>query len=254
MRPHDHDHGLVLVRARARARAHARSKSDGAAMFIVAVTLGLLAAMGVYGLSATAYDVRAAGHTREAMQAQHAAEEGIILAAETLQPGTAGEIVRAMQAEANAVVRQRDTTGTTTVVCKTAKPLSSASLSQQAEYRAAEACYILTPKEMEAISLIKTPVWNPPFRTKVGAAPGAFGDVELYPFIRVELTNPIDWAMPAGYTTSSSSVQPPIYTQVRATVYVELKPGTSFADARDNNAAQVVATGRGRLIVGPYTP
>ena len=61
------------VRA-ARARARARRRSAGAAMFIVAVTLGLLAAMGVYGLSATAYDIRAAGHGRAAAQVQHTAE------------------------------------------------------------------------------------------------------------------------------------------------------------------------------------
>jgi hypothetical protein len=225
-------------------------------MFIVAVTLGLLAAMGVYGLSATAYDVRAAGHVREATQAQHAAELGVIMAAETLQPGTAGEIVRAMQADPTATVRMSGTgPGAGNVVCKTAKPLSAAGNPQaQAEYRAAEACFILSPKEMEYISLIKSPPWNVPFRAKAGAAPGAFGDVTLHPFVRVELTNPIDWASPAGYAVSSSSVRPPIYTQVRATVFVELKPGTTIADAQTNHPAQIVAAGRGRLIVGPYTP
>ena len=63
-------------------------------MFVVAVTLGLLAAMGVYGLSATAMDIRAAGHFRENAQAQSAAEHAIMLTAETFTPGTAGEIVR----------------------------------------------------------------------------------------------------------------------------------------------------------------
>jgi hypothetical protein len=230
--------------AYARKRARARKRSSGAAMFIVAVTLGLLAAMGVYGLSATAYDVRAAGHAREATQAQHAAEEGVIMTAETLQPGTAGEIVRAMQADKASALRKS--------ACKTAKPLSS-DATQAAEARAAEACFILSPKEMEKLSPIKSPAWEPPFRAKTSSTPGAFGEVDLYPFVRVELTNPIDWATPAGYGVGAPNAPSPIFTQVRATVFVELKPGTDATDALEKHPAELVATGRGRLIVGPYT-
>src|SRR4051812_10073630 len=85
---------LLLMRTRMNARsvvlarARARHESAGAAMFIVAVTLGLLAAVGVYGLSATAMDVRAAGHMRESAQAQSAAEHALLLTAESFTPGT----------------------------------------------------------------------------------------------------------------------------------------------------------------------
>lgn len=235
----------------ARRRARARGRSAGAAMFIVAVTLGLLAAMGVYGLSATAYDIRAAGHVREAAQVQHTAEQALIMTAETLQPGTAGEIVRVMQLGSSTEIKS------TSRHCKSAKPISGTA-SDQASMRVAEACFILSPDEMKVIAPIprsNSKEWNkPPFTPKVGANPGSFGDVDLWPFLRVELTNPIDWETPAGFATSSSSVRPPIYTQVRATVFIELKPGTSAADARDNHPAQVLATGRGRLVVGPYSP
>ncbi|CAN5917725.1 hypothetical protein BH11MYX4_BH11MYX4_13540 [soil metagenome] len=56
-----------LASRRALARARARRRNAGAVMFIVAVTLGLLAVMGVYGLSATSADIRSAGHMREAL-------------------------------------------------------------------------------------------------------------------------------------------------------------------------------------------
>lgn len=234
-------------------RARARRRSAGAAMFIVAVTLGLLAAMGVYGLSATAYDVRAAGHVREAAQVQHAAEQALMMTAETLQPGTAGEIVRVMQLDPTLAGSIKATSRH----CRTAKPISASS-AEQASMRAAEACLILSPDEMKVISPIPKSngnSWhNAPFTPKVGTTPGSFGDVNLWPFLRVELTNPIDWEIPAGFATSSSSVRPPVYTQVRATVFIELKPGADAADARDNHPAQVVATGRGRLVVGPYSP
>lgn len=209
-------------------------------MFIVAVTLGLLAAMGVYGLAATAYDVRAAGHVREATQAQHTAEQAVIMTAESLSPGTAGEVVRIMQADPTTTVRANSR------ACKTAKPVS-AGASDQAANRAAEACLILSPQEMRNLHPIK-PWTNDAFAVK------NFGEVPLYPFLRVELTNPIDWDTPAGFATSSPYGRPPIYTQIRATVFVELKPGANANDALTANPAQVVARGRGRLVVGPYTP
>jgi len=220
------------------ARARARRRSGGAAMFVVAVTLGLLAAMGVYGLAATASDVRAAGHTREAAQAQHAAEGAVIMAAQALGPGTAGEIVRAMQAEyvAGAPGLARSDK------CKSAKPYSGVALDAAAN-RAAEACIILSPSEMKAIS--PNTSWNLVDGQNVPFTGQSFGEVPLKPFIRVELTNPIDWEVPAGYQVGGGRT--PIYTQVRATVYTQLQKDLT-------SAPEVIATGRGRLVVGPYTP
>jgi hypothetical protein len=208
-------------------------------MFVVAVTLGLLAAMGVYGMSATALDVRAAGHTREAAQAQHAAEGAIIMAAQALGPGTAGEIVRAMQADyvpgAPGIARSDQ--------CKSAKPYSGAALDAAAS-RAAESCIIMSPSEMKVIApntnwLNLVTGQNIPFTGK------SFGDVPLKPYIRVELTNPIDWEVPAGYQVGVGRA--PVYTQVRATVYTQLQQNLT-------TPAEFIATGRGRLVVGPYTP
>ena len=224
-------------------RARARKKSAGAAMFIVAVTLGLLAAMGVYGLAATASDVRAAGHVREAAQAQHAAELAIVEAAQTIGPGTASTIVRAMQASS--------TFGGRTTNCKSSKPLTTFASDPvaAATYRVAEACMVLSPTEMKTIAQNQT--WNvaDSATTTIPFSTTAFGAVNLTPFVRVELTNPIDWDIPAGYQVSSGSgVRPPIFTQIRATVYLEMRANGLTAPA------DIVATGRGRLLVGPYTP
>lgn len=233
-------------------RARLRRESAGAALFIVAVTLGLLAAMGLYGLSATAYDIRAAGHAREAVQVQHAAEQGIIMTAEALSPGTAGEVVRVMQADLSAGFVD------STRKCKTAKPPSATGYDHAAS-RVAEACLVVSPSDLSRIHPLTASAtadsdpligkWKAPVFTTE-----SFGAVALHPFIRVELTNPIDWAAPAGFATSSPYARPPIYTQIRASVMIELKPGSSRTDALDNNAAQAVAAGRGRLVVGPYTP
>ena len=230
-------------------RAHVRRKSAGAAMFIVAVTLGLLAAMGVYGLAATASDVRAAGHVREAAQAQRAAELAIVEAASTIGPGTASTIVRAMQADSGFGARS-NTSATGAYLCKSAKP-PAATADLQAAARVAEACMVLTPKQMRLMAPDQN--WNVsafdsptlPFSTT------SFGEVPVQPYVRIELTNPIDWDVPAGYQIGGgSSARPPIFTQIRATVYLELRDNVKQLTA----PAQVIATGRGRLVVGPYTP
>lgn len=233
------------------ARVRRRRNSRGAALFIVAVTLGLLATMGVYGLSATASDIRAAGHAREAVQVQHAAEQAIIMSAEALSGGTAGTIVRAMQSDPTIGARAGK-------ACKTAKPTSSASF-DQAAHRVAEACLVLTPNELSRLHPLtakRVADSNPLQGRWVSPAftDESFGAVSLHPLVRVELTNPTDWETPPGFATSAPYGRAPIFTQIRATVFVQLKPGDDLADARDNHPAQVVATGRGRLVVGPYIP
>lgn len=76
---------LRLSRARARARARQR----GAVIFIVAMTLAVLAAMGVYALRAASYEVRASGYARQNAQAHYLSEYGVIAAAETVNAETA---------------------------------------------------------------------------------------------------------------------------------------------------------------------
>lgn len=224
------------------ARARRRRESAGAAIFVVAITLGLLAAMGVYGLSATALDVRAAGQERAAAQAQHAAELAIVEAASTIGPGTATTIVRAMQADANLLFSSAGNTKS----CKTAKTYNA---TDPVTSRIAEACMVLSPSEMRQIS--PNTNWGPvdgnpiavPFSTK------SFGDVPLVPYVRIELTNPINWDAPAGFQTSSNvGAKPPVFTQIRATVFLELRQNGLLSPA------DYIATGRGRLVVGPYTP
>lgn len=204
-------------------------------MFIVAITLGLLAAMGVYGLAATAADVRAAGHMREAAQSQHAAEVAIVMTSQLLEPGNAQVIVNRMRSDNS--MRSAGAEN-----CRTARPFNP---TDNAANRDAQACLVLTPTSMKNLAQDQSsfPVDSLPVKAPFTAK--SFGDVPDYAHIRVELTNPIDWDAPAGNAVGQRS---PIFTQVRATVYVEMRPATTTLPADS------VAVGRGRLIVGPYLP
>ncbi len=67
---------MMTIRQNAKSRARRRQKSGGAVIFIVATTLALLAAIGVYALSSAASDTRSSGYYRQATQAQYMSELG----------------------------------------------------------------------------------------------------------------------------------------------------------------------------------
>ena len=86
-RPHE---SLALARAQSRARARsARGGQRGAVLFIVAMTLAVLAAMGVYALRSASLEVRTSGYGRQAAQAHYLSEYGVVSAAETINADTA---------------------------------------------------------------------------------------------------------------------------------------------------------------------
>ena len=217
---------------RALARARARRDSAGAAMFIVAVTLGLLAAMGVYGLSATAVDVRSAGHLREAAQAQSAAEHALMLTADSFTPGTAGEIIRAMQSGQTGGGIDVQATR-----CTTSNPYNVAT---NPEYRAAQACLSWSVREMANISR-SVNQWQLDGTTNSTFTPESFGQVPNQPFVRVEVTNPVDIPPPPGTGLNDRYT----FTQVTVTTFIDMKPSLTAP-------TQSMASGRGRLTVGPY--
>ena len=210
---------LALVRARARHR------DAGAVMFIVAVTLGLLAVMGVYGLSATSADIRSAGHMREALQGQRAGEAAFIMTAETFNPTVAQGLVQQMT---DGVGQARD--------CLTAQPYTGA-----IETRFAEACIRLSPERMTIFANTTNP--SAPWAVSVSPAqPGftqkSFGDVLNQPYITVEVTNPVNSEVTAG---NSQAVR---YSQLTVTALVQLKSSALLP-------AETAVAGRGRITVGP---
>jgi hypothetical protein len=222
----------------ARTRARARRRGEGAAMFIVAVTLGILAAMGVYGLTATSVDIRSAGHLREAAQGQSAAEHAIAITADSFTPGTAGELIRAMQSGTGGAGDVQATH------CQTANAFNTAS-EPNSQYRGAQACLSWNVNEMEHINF-GVNQW----KNLTGAAGSAdrttfstvsFGEVPDKPYLRVEITNPVDIPPPPGTSLNDRYT----FTQVTATVFVDMKTAST-------TAADSSIVGRGRMTVGPY--
>jgi hypothetical protein len=204
-------------------------------MFIVAITLGLLAAMGIYGLTATAYDVRASGHTRAAAQGQHAAEAAVNLSAAVIGPTNIQAIMNQMGADQSVRV-----TGAT---CKTSKPLTSTGESTM--NRTAESCLVWTMDSMKGYVTDQSSWVSTTGNVTGPYLVDSFGEVVSYPHTHIEFTNPISWDAPAGFTTSTNSGGMTAHFQsIRTTVFVEMRTAAGVP-------ADFVAAGRGRLLAGP---
>jgi hypothetical protein len=228
-------------------------------IFIVAMTLALLAAMGLYGLTATSSNVQAAGHMRQAAQAQHASEFSMMAASETFTPGTSAALVRIMMDPA----RRSSSTSNANNKCRSIIKVTGTD-----DARAGEACLILTEEEMSCISgnqchtggtstAVKvnpmlaagTPYCSgatelcPFFNKDDPAQPGSgsLGPIPDQPFLRIEVTNPVDVPPPPGSGLNDQYT----FTQLTASVYVDMKPAF-------NKPASTVMVARGRITVGPY--
>jgi hypothetical protein len=228
-------------------RALRRRKEAGAALFVVAVTLALLAAMGVYGLSATALDVRSAGHNREAMAGQNAAQHTMLLTAETLSPSKAQGIISGMYGP-NA-----------TNDCRTAKRKAAIGVSSQ--FNNAEACTRLTPQRLQrlATGVVSTTADCSALPGRIGFGTGqgyqfqcdSFGKdnagnpLTLVPNVQVEITNPVSVSMP-GFQSSDMNNMQKQFAALTVTVFTEMSDPTTPTEP-----PKMAVVGRGRIIVGP---
>ncbi|HEX4447371.1 MAG TPA: pilus assembly PilX N-terminal domain-containing protein [Polyangiaceae bacterium] len=72
------------ARGLARLRAARRRDQDGAAMFVVAMTVAVLASVGIFALAAASTEVRMSGNERQSTQTHYLAEYGVLAAAHEL--------------------------------------------------------------------------------------------------------------------------------------------------------------------------
>jgi hypothetical protein len=73
----------------AKKRAARRRDGAGAVMFVVAMTLAVLASLGLYALAAASTEMKTSGYERQNAQTHYLAEYGVITAAHEINPLTA---------------------------------------------------------------------------------------------------------------------------------------------------------------------
>jgi hypothetical protein len=69
-------------------RSRRRNEQRGAIVFIVAMTLAVLASLGLYALAQTSNDLKTAGYARQSAQTHYLSEYGVLGGAQTMNPQT----------------------------------------------------------------------------------------------------------------------------------------------------------------------
>jgi hypothetical protein len=187
----------------AKRRARLRRDQAGAAMFIVAMTMAVLASVGIYALAAAATEVRTAGNERQNTQTHYLAEYGIV--------GAAHEIT---STKAQWYLTQMLTVPDT---C----PLSLPGVPTTANIMV-RACRRIGSTELASTwngGIATTPYTG---TTPFTADPGSLGPIPLSGDFFVELTEPTQASAPARYgldlhfcfidlTVTSSGITQPVY-------------------------------------------
>jgi hypothetical protein len=231
--------GCLLGAAKRRARA--RGRDGGAAMFIVAMTLAVLASVGVYALAAAATEVRTSGNERQNTQTHYLAEYGII--------GTSYELTASKAQWYLAMMLTRPDTSCLSL------PLVPGTADIMTR-----ACWRMGAREIgtsqaggpwaSAVTVSyggndggATPPLTP------GAQPGSFGPVPVTGDFFVELTEPVQANAPARYALDLH------LCFVEFTVTSNGMTTPVFANATDPSTAGFAGEGveaqRARLVAGP---
>lgn len=221
----------------ARIRSTRRAQSAGGIVFIVAMTIAVLAAMGMYALRAASMEVRTSGYERQNAQTHYLAEYGVLGASQEVNVTKAELYVGLMM---GALTRD---TG-----CQSLAPGFTVSGAVQSDRS-------LACRRMGAVELGNTwrnggaqiPVLVPYGGTP--AQPGSLGSAPIFGDFFVELTDPARTSPPAGFdlklgfcfmqiTVSATGITQPI-------IIGGTDPNTAIF------SSEGLETARARIVAGP---
>jgi hypothetical protein len=163
-------------------RTAARRGQDGAALFIVAMALAVLASVGVFALAAAASEAKSAGYERTATQSNFLASYGVL--------GGAHEMVAT---KASLYLGLMMTNPDTTCLALPNVPATASILTR--------ACRRLGSAELgaawQAINILDPYTGTVPYQQ--GVAPGSLGPTPMQGDFFVELTDPTKYTAPKRY-------------------------------------------------------
>ncbi len=201
-----------------RIRAAKRASQGGAVMFLVTMTLAVLASVGLYALAATTSEVTASGSERQATQTHYLAEYGIVAGAQMMTASRAQSYLATMIATPD--------TGCWSLPNVTAANQPDNIL---------RACSHVKDAEMALSG-----GWAS------GATFGTFGSIAApTPDFAVEYTGLSKASTPPRYALNLNIC----FTEITASSYGSTLP----PNAGSGNFGQGIETQRARLIAGPVT-
>jgi hypothetical protein len=234
-------HPLSLAKRRAARRRH----EDGAAMFIVAMTLAVLASVGVYALAAASNEVRTSGNERQNTQTHYLSQYGILVASEELAATRAQLYLGVMMATPDAKCTGVPQPGGSIPL----DPMITACRRMGANEFHDSAGNWLAPPTVGYTGTV-------PFAgSSAGSVPpGSLGPIPVKADFYVELSAPTSTRNASGYGLNMQSC----FLQFTATSFGLTQP--QYLSGGSNPASATFFGGEGiemeraRLVAGPITP
>jgi hypothetical protein len=230
-------HPLVIAKRRSLRRRH----QGGAAMFIVAMTIAVLASVGVYALAAASTELRTAGNERQNTQTHYLSEYGVL--------GSLHEFV-GWKAEMykNLMVQKPE------LVCVSLPGVPSTANGLERACRRVPDTELGDLGKWNANGATMTAPYtgNAPYAP--GVPPGSFGATPTTGGFFVELTNPHELSPPALYSMDNHIC----FVQLTVTTTGVTKPTFVWQKgAADLTTGQFGGAGyemqRARIVAGPVT-
>ena len=224
---------LTTRRLSALRRARARRRNAGAVIFIVSMTLGVLAVMGAYALSATTRDLHAAGKVQHGMQAINTTYYTATVAAQHVDYVNADDIINRRMVNPKV--------GSSDQACLSNVRNVAATQGDERTKSCVRIGAILTATGYKGEFINKwgtrQPFTDQSFQHNATATEVI--DTDVY----MEFSNPVNFAPPPGYGVSSAN-SGMRFVMVTTNSFGINKP-------RGTSGLETVRQGRGRFIIGP---
>jgi hypothetical protein len=213
-------------------RAARRRREGGATMFVIAMTVAVLASMGMFALAAASNEVRTAGNERQSTQTHYLATYGVLGATHELAATRAQFYLGLMLSTPDTpCVSLPGVPSTADPMVRACRRIPAAELGQG---------------------------WAPPIITSytgkvpyaAGTQPGSFGATPMDGDFFVELTNPVQLSPPARYATDLHFC----FIQFTATSAGLTKPlflWQTTAGGEAPYAGEGIEMQRARIVAGP---
>jgi Tfp pilus assembly protein PilX len=222
--------------ALAKRRSGRRRRQGGAAMFLVAMTIAVLASVGIYALAAASNELRTSGNERQNTQTHYLAEYGILGATHELQSFKANTYLTQM-------------TQRPEPVC-----LSLPGVPSTAD-KVTRACYRMEDNldfkaAWTGTSITVKYTGSTPYAA--GVAPGSFGATPMNGNFFVELTDPVQLTPPSKYATNLNFC----FVQLTLTATGITQPVFAWqtgADLTSQFSGEGLEMQRARIVAGPVT-
>ncbi len=236
----------------AKRRVAKRRAQGGAVMFIVAMTLALLVAMGAYALTVASREVSISGYLRQNLQTHYLSEWAVLGAAEELSLNT---IYQYGCTKNPAQCPPFPTPAPPTIVCPSLVGVPIVGAGSPPATIPSNGCRFLSQTQLTSMPTASQ--WTPLATStpNTPATAGDLGNISVAPSFNVEFTDPYTVSVGSGFGTANGSVHggSPTCLGVLTVTSFGLTPPTTGVNAYYQTASEGLEVSRAKITAGVVT-